>query len=458
MSAGSHLQDLGSQASTLPLATRRPDTDQKPDVPGRAQPQQVYRPRDLRPAWDESRLRAAGIRMYESTHLRLYTDIDPVIARQLPPLVDQIEPAWREYFGELPPDRDGRDFQVTGYLIADRVRFEQLGMIPPDLPPFVNGRHRGLEFWMNEQEESYYRRHLLLHEATHCFMTLMEPRGGGRPPWYIEGMAELFATHRVRGDGVVEFAVYPQDFANFEGLGRISMLRDETRNTGPWSWMDVRRIPAEKFLDNDSYAWSWALCQFLHQHPGWTARFRELGTRFSAAEFEAEVSRQLEPHAEQLDTEWQDFIARIEPNFDFARTAFVWTAPEATTNDGWSTYRVDRGWQSTGVRVKTGQTVAIVCRGRYEVARTTSPWIAEPQGVSIEYVDGVPLGSVLATIHDPSHPESVLKWRRIGRSGSFPADFDGVLLLRIADHPSRLRDNRGAFEARIVLQDSSRGS
>lgn len=50
-------------------------------------------------------------------------------------------------------------------------RFRAANMLRDDVPAFEHGRHIGLEFWMNEQEFDYYREHLLLHEATHCFLT-----------------------------------------------------------------------------------------------------------------------------------------------------------------------------------------------------------------------------------------------------------------------------------------------
>ena len=47
------------------------------------------------------------------------------------------------------------------------------GLLPDNLPSFLNGRHRGQEFWLNDQDQDYYRRHLVIHEATHCYMTII---------------------------------------------------------------------------------------------------------------------------------------------------------------------------------------------------------------------------------------------------------------------------------------------
>ncbi|MBC8117334.1 MAG: hypothetical protein H7062_23300, partial [Candidatus Saccharimonas sp.] len=181
-------------------------------------PEPIHRPDDQRPKHDDRRLAEAGIRLYESKRLKLYTDIDAEAARTLPPLIDAVYLAWVEYFGDMPPDRAGSEFQMTGYLIRDEALFREAGLVPEDLPMFEHGRHRRNEFWMREQKYDYFRRHLLIHEATHCFMTFLP--GVDAPVWYIEGMAEYFATHRLAPDGSVTFRIMPTSPEDFAGWGR----------------------------------------------------------------------------------------------------------------------------------------------------------------------------------------------------------------------------------------------
>ncbi len=111
------------------------------------------------------------------------------------------------YFGELPPARDGSEWQITGYLMRDPERFTAAGLVPSSLPPFHHGLNRRRRFWMHEQSLDYYNEHLLLHEAIHCFMTTLPVPSG--PAWYMEGMAEHFATHRTFPGGNVEFGIIP---------------------------------------------------------------------------------------------------------------------------------------------------------------------------------------------------------------------------------------------------------
>ena len=150
---------------------------------------------DARPQHDDARLASVGIHAYESAHLKLYTDLEPELARPLPPLVDKAFAALAEYFGPLPQTGRNTPYQLTGYLIVERDRFQAAGLLPEELPQFFHGRYRGREFWLNDQTQDYYRRHLLIHEVVHGYMTA-EP--GPKPPrWYMEGMAELFGTHRI---------------------------------------------------------------------------------------------------------------------------------------------------------------------------------------------------------------------------------------------------------------------
>src|SRR5437763_3128797 len=94
-----------------------------------APPQRVYRTSVETPRYDDRRLADLGIHRYESKHLILYTDIEPDLARPLPRLMDQAYAAWEAYFGPLPPDRDGKVFQMIGFIMADRALFRDADLI-----------------------------------------------------------------------------------------------------------------------------------------------------------------------------------------------------------------------------------------------------------------------------------------------------------------------------------------
>ena len=150
------------------------------------QPETIFRPDDTRMTPDVERLKSLGIEIYESRRLRLFTDVDAEIAETIPPLIDQAYDAWVQYFGELPPNRAGSEYQISGYLMRDRDRFDAAGLLPFEISNFQHGQHRGQDFWMYDQEFDYYRRHLAVHEATHCFMMASPeniPRCGISKAW-----------------------------------------------------------------------------------------------------------------------------------------------------------------------------------------------------------------------------------------------------------------------------------
>ena len=116
-----------------------------------------FRLPDDRPALDRARLQASGLNVVESKRLVLVTDLPLDVVKQLPPLADALFEELEQQLGPLLPSRDGRDFQVTGYLMDARERFEQAGVLPSEDYPIRHGRHLGYRFWMYNQTADYYQ-------------------------------------------------------------------------------------------------------------------------------------------------------------------------------------------------------------------------------------------------------------------------------------------------------------
>ncbi len=430
------------------------ETTQRPEAATGA-PREVFRPSDTRPRHDDARLREIGIHVYESRRLRLYTDIAPEIARTLPPLIDAVWDEWVKYFGPLPPDRERTEYQVTGYVMGDRGLFRDSGLLPEDLPGFYHGRHRGAEFWMNEQETDYYRRHLLIHEATHCFMTTMP--GVGAPVWYLEGMAEHFATHRLEADGSVRFRVMPHNKEDFRGLGRISLIQGEVAAGRALPAAEIARMQPKDFLMTDAYAWSWALCYWLDTHPAYRERFRSLGGQLQGDRFMRSFTEVFAKDFARMHAEWPLFAFRLDDGFDLRRAAVEFRSGQPLDRAGGGEpieIAADRGWQSTGIALSAGESCRIMASGRITLAVDPKPWISEPQGISFRYVEGQPIGRLLATIINPDVPQKIeeagiLHPVPVGSEATFTAPRSGTLYLRVNDALSELADNTGRFTVRI---------
>ncbi len=421
--------------------------------------QKIYRPADDRPKRDRAALAELGIKRYASKHLELYTDIDPEIAKHLPGLVDQLYVALEKYFGPLPPDREGRVFQMTGYIMADRRLFRETGLLPEDLPAFNHGRHRGAEFWMNNQKYEYYLRHLMLHEATHCFMTITRQNQLLPPVWYMEGMAELFGTHSVADDGTATFRTMPDDKKAYAGLGRITLVQTAVKEGRFHSLDQVFALTVNEFLSDEAYAWSWALCKFLDTHPRYRDEFRKLGDAPSRDNFLDRFQEAFRDDANNMRTEWALYAHHLEDGYEIESAAIAFKAGQslsAVNAEKTVTLKADRGWQSSEVAVEEGKKYAVAAAGRFTLAQEPKPWISEPDGISFRYFGGRPLGQLIGCIRTetPASIPSAKSMRQIiplGANQTFTAPQSGTLYLRLNDAWNQLSDNTGTATVRIRL-------
>lgn len=419
-------------------------------------PSQTFRPADPRNPLDDAPLAAMGIHCYESRRLKLYTDIAAEKVQHLPGYVDQLYEALEEYFGPMPPDRVGSDFQMTGYLIGDEALFREVKLVPENLPKIEHGRHRANEFWLRDQAFDYYRAHLLLHEATHCFMTYMPDTQS--PVWYLEGMAEFFATHRQAEDGTLNFGIMPSAPEEVPGWGRISLIRDAFARSQPKSMPQIFALGPLDFFDPEPYAWSWGLCEFLCRHPRYRERFQTLGQQSRGRNFPEKFASFFDDDMADMATEWMLFVVNLQYGYDVERSAITFLPTTSLNSDQaqlTTLVKADHGWQSTGLVLKAGELYRVQASGQITLADTPKPWICEPDGVSIDYVDGQPIGKLLGCLRSDDHAasSSMVHILAIGREKSFKSPVTGTLFLRVNDGWDRLVDNTGDYEVRITRED-----
>ncbi len=278
---------------------------------------------------DQQRFAATNIRKLEGIHLTLYTDVPSTPAvDELPKVFDLAIEPWCKYFRV---DRKNvKSWKMTGYLMERRERFVDAGLLPADLPPFLNGYQRGGELWVYEQPSDYYRRHLLLHEGTHAFMQ-WQLKGAG-PPWYMEGMAELMGTHRWQ-DGQLQLAYFPRDRQEVDHWGRIKMVRTEYDEGRGLSLEQIAAYGPTAHLRNEPYGWCWGASAFLDGHPDYSRRFRQLAShvRDSSSNFAAFFQKTYAGDRRQLDEQWQLFVVNLDYGYDLQREAIVYE-PVATHN------------------------------------------------------------------------------------------------------------------------------
>ena len=421
---------------------------------------------DSRPDINELRLHECGIIRIESRRLRLLTDLPKQKVAHLPALADRLFDHLSTYFGELPPAVDGSEFQVTGHIISDESKFTAAGLLPETRMGFTHGRHCNYECWMYSQKTDYFQQHLMLHEFTHCFMTCESGMRDIPPLWYIEGMAEYFATHSVQG-GQAEFGVLPDTIDGFGGWGRIAELKRSfwkqqrqplAEEAGPITTLltispldEVIPTRVLEFESNYQYASAWAVCWLMGQN----SEYRQLSEQLRSV-------RRREPflriqHAIDSDlmirfrTDWLLVVESLIEGFDTERSFPVHHSEPWTLSAESVSFKLsaDRGWTDSGLRLKANESVMVTCQGSVRLNTLAKPWQSEPQGVSIEYHEQLPLGRVVGIL--TGKDGTTISGRiSIGRSRTIEVSQDCSLWLQVNESESERGDNSGSFQVTLT--------
>ena len=399
----------------------------------------------------------AGIRKLVGKHITLFTDLasSPEID-ELPEIFDQAFPQWCAYFGVDAAKH--ADWKPRGFLMKSKERFIAAGMLPADYT-FPNGLSRGLDLWLYDQTSPYYRRHLLLHEGTHCFMNTQ--LGDCGPPWYGEGMAELLGTHRW-DNGKLTLNYFPRRRSEVPKWGRIEIVQTRYAAEQALALDKILAYDYHAHSDNDAYGWCWALAAFLDGHPRYRARFRELPKTVMQPDFQRHFRKRFAADWPLLLEEWQVYVANLDYGYDFERMQLVPTPGKPLPGAGAKVaVAADHGWQPSGLRLEAGRTYQLQASGRFQVADKPRVWWSEPGGVTLRYFHGLPLGVLLAAVRpDEAAPGALSPLVRpvtVGSDATIVPKQSGTLYLRINDSAGRMSDNAGAAAVEVSLRPARRG-
>ena len=410
---------------------------------------------------DDARVAAAGIRKLPGKRLTLYTDLTGAEVERLPEAFELAFPQWCRYFGVK--ESEHADWRMIGVVMKDKARFVQCGLLPTDLPPFPHGYSRGGVLWVYDQPSDYYRRHLVLHEGTHGFMGGL--LGGFGPTWYMEGTAEYFATHRWQ-DGRLTLGYLPQNRDEVPEWGRTRIIQDAVAEHKALRLGAVLELTPSLGRETSLYAWCWAAVTLLDRHPRYQERFRRLIPLVQRPDFTDEFRQLFKTDWQELCEEWQLMVANMEYGYDVQRSAVDFTpatvSPRPPTNlrsvpgEGPGvtavTVAADRGWQNSGLRLEAGAKYRLTATGRYQVAKDPR-WQSEPNGVSIRYYQGRPLGILLAAVR-PDHPppestSALIRPTVIGLGAALSPTEAGTLFLKINHSAGELKDNSGELKVEV---------
>ncbi len=414
------------------------------------------------PPLDLQRITAADLRVVNGPRLELVTDLPPSEAiDELPRVVEAAIPHWERYFNTTTP----ANWRLRLYLVRDRTPLQALGLMPDRGGDFLNGLSLGYEAWVAEQSTDYYRRHLVLHEATHSYMATL--LGGCGPGWYMEATAELLGTHAWAPEtGQLEVGVMPASREASPHWGRVKSVRDALASGKALSIPAVMRIDNRQPLGVDSYAWVWALAKFLDSHPRYQPRFRSLPKEVLRSDFDEHFRDAFADDWSDLELEWRLFVSRLDYGYQVEQEAIAFQpgTPLATSPVAVHV-AADRGWQSTGVLVEAGKPIHISATGRFIIHGDPdgTPWPCEAGGVSIEYYGGRPLGFLLAGIDarqsaggeggSPWFEGGLLRPVGIGLGSALTPARSGTLYLRVNDASAALAENEGELRVEIRRGD-----
>jgi hypothetical protein len=398
---------------------------------------------------------AEGFRRFEQGRLTLVTDV-PIDddLREWSEVLEQAIATWTEHWRLSPSQTE--NWKLTAVLIGDRKRFEASGLAEK-VPAFEDGYQLQNTVYLVEQPSIYYRRHLFLHEATHWAM--YRAFGGAGSPWFMEGMAELYGTHRWNQNRLT-LAIVPKAPADVPQWGRFKRLREMISRQEMPSLKQILNYTTDSADRMDRYVWSWVACYFFANHPTYKEAFATASRPpldYSMT-LSQKLSKSLEGEWPRVVDEWNGFLADFDFGFQPERSMpviaqYVWQDWDPRSKPELN-IQADRGWQGTGIRVRRGESLRLVSHGSYIMGRGANgaDWPSEPQGITIRYIDHQPLGRLLATIVPLTEEVATLPWQPIsvGTEAVLQPESDGLLFLKINDLAGELDNNTGVAQVIIT--------
>jgi len=413
------------------------------------------------PPLDERALRSQNIRVLKGKHLTLCTDLPSSSEiNRLPEVFDRAVLEYCNFFGVDP--KYCENWYIRGCLMDDLEKFRAADLLGP-FPENLVGYSIDDRLWLLEQKSDYFRRHLLLHEGVHGFMNYVFGNCGQDWEWYMESTAEYLATHRWE-NGRLELGVMPDHTDAFPGWRRIEILKSDIKagnmKTAERLMRSPVRQPARQGEPPVDYAWAWAFGYLLDRHPQYRDVYRDMARWLTFRDFSNRFYLQLADHWGELQVDWLGLLDELDYGYDVPR--MVLDPQQGKPLASPMTFEVDasRGWQNSGVMLEVGQTYHITATGRYQLGDNPKTWFAEPNGVTLRYNKGQPVGLLLGAIvpdglfdaEKEISPNDVpfLSPILIGPELELTPEQSGTLYLRINDAPAELGDNEGT--CRVVIE------
>ncbi len=219
--------------------------------------------------WFTYEAKAADLVQRHGKYIHLTTDLESIAeCDALVASFDAAVPQWLEFWDLS--EQDIASWNVDACVIRDRERFERQGLIPDNLPNFPFGYTWDDKVWVLAQKSEYYTRHLLLHEGAHA-LAFHKYQGAG-PMWFMEGTAEMLATHLGVGADI-EINQIPPDRESVPYWGRFKLMDQLREQDRVPSLGQVMKYQPNLLGNVDAYGWSWAATMMMHAYPEYRPAF-----------------------------------------------------------------------------------------------------------------------------------------------------------------------------------------
>jgi len=343
----------------------------------------------------------------------------------------------------------------------DPETFRAADLLGP-FPTHLVGYSVDDRLWVLEQKSDYFRRHLLLHEGVHGFLNYVFGTCG--PEWYMESTAEYLATHRWE-NGRLELGVMPEHTDALPGWRRIEMVKNDLKagnmKTADRIMRNPVRQPARQGEPPVDYAWVWAFGYLLDRHPQYHNVYRDMARWLTFRDFSNRFYLQLADHWGELQVDWLCLLNELDYDYDVPRMVLD-SQPGKPLTTSPMAFEVDasRGWQNSGVILEAEQTYRITATGCYRLGDNPKPWFAEPNGVTLSYNKGQPVGLLIGAVvpdglfdsEKEISPNDVpfLSPILVGPELELTPKHSGTLFFRINNSHAELSDNDGS--CRVVIE------
>lgn len=371
---------------------------------------------------------------FRSTHFVLHTDLAPKDARELLHRLEVMLGLISKYWNQPPTGI------IECYVVDDLKNWPADSLDPAGRRKIEEGAGVTLTETLSRGKRLIAAKAVVYavaehgtpqHEAVHAYCGQTFGRTG--PLWYAEGMAEM-GQYWQEGDPSVHCHPHVLEYLRAQPARPLAEILAD----------DVAARPARanaKFVGSwQDYAWRWALCHMLANNTNYAERFRPLGLGFLTGQSVSFAST-YGAMTREIEFEFDFFKQHLDQGYRVDLCSWDWKRKFREPNEGSSMQirvAANRGWQSTGVLVSSGNEYDYSASGVWQTNRGAKEVTADGHDDGTGRLEGILFKDFVL-----GEPFS------LGTYGSFTSPGDGKLFLRSRDRWNELADNKGSVTVKI---------